>query len=202
MKIGPKFKIAKRLGAPVFAKTQTQKYAVSEARQGKQRSRRPGAMSDYKLQLLEKQKMRYTYGITEQQLRRYVNDALAHSSQPTGELMKRLEQRLDNIVYRLGFARSRQMARQLVSHGHFCVNGVKTTIPSRPVSVGDKIQVRDGSKDAAPFQAVREEHEIQGVPNWLAADSKNVAGEVKSEPQYDPAEVLFDPEQVLEYYSR
>ena len=112
MKIGPKFKIAKRLGAPIFEKTQTQKFALSEARGGKTRQRRPGAMSDYKRQLIEKQKMRFSYGISEKQLRKYVDEAVSKSHQPIGLLMTRLESRLDNVAYRLGLAKTRQMARQ------------------------------------------------------------------------------------------
>ena len=110
MIIGPKFKIAKRLGAPIFEKTQTAKFAVSAAKQGRVSKRKPGQMSDYKRQLIEKQKMRFTYGITEKQLRRYVDEALLKSEQPVLALYSRLEQRLDNVVYRLGLAKTRQFA--------------------------------------------------------------------------------------------
>src|SRR5262245_8692490 len=129
MKIGPKYKIAKRLGAPVFEKTQTQKFALSEARKAKNvRKKRGGAASDYSKQLTEKQKMRYTYGITEKQLRRYVDEAAATGHQPIALLIARLESRLDNVVYRLGLAPTRLGARQMVSHGHVTVNGRKLTI--------------------------------------------------------------------------
>ena len=117
MKIGPKFKIAKRLGAPIFEKTQTQKFALSEARGGRVKKRRPNNMSDYKRQLIEKQKMRFSYGVSEKQLRRYVNDAVAKSKTPAAAIVVRLEQRLDNFVYRAGLAKTRQMARQMVAHG-------------------------------------------------------------------------------------
>ena len=131
MKIGPKFKIAKRLGAPIFEKTQTQKFALSESRGGRQNKRRPGQMSDYKRQLIEKQKMRFTYGISEKQFRRYVDDAVEKSNQPVALLMERLESRLDNVIYRMGLAKTRRLARQITSHGHICVNGKKMTIPSK-----------------------------------------------------------------------
>lgn len=202
MKIGPKFKIAKRLGAPIFEKTQTQKYALAEARRGKMRQRRPGAMSDYKRQLIEKQKMRFSYGVSEKQLRKYVNEAMEHSRQPIQHLVARLESRLDNVVYRLGIAKTRQMARQMVSHGHIVVNGTRFTIPSHKVSKGDVITVRDGSKESALFVNMTDRHEAAGVPNWLTFDAKNLTGTVTAEPTYDPSETLFDPEQVLEYYSR
>jgi len=203
MRIGPKFKIAKRLGAPIFEKTQTQKFALSEARAGKKRTgRRPAPMSDYKKQLIEKQKMRYTYGITEQQLRRYVDDAVAKSNQPIAMLIGRLELRLDNVTYRLGLAKTRQAARQMVSHGHILVNGKRMTIPSHKVRVGDIISVREGSKISALFTDFVERNEGSTPPHWLTFDGKKLSGECKAIPTYEPSEVLFDPELVLEYYSR
>jgi small subunit ribosomal protein S4 len=202
MKIGPKFKIARRLGAPIFEKTQTQKFAVSEARGGRTLKRR-GQMSDYKRQLIEKQKMRLSYGITEKQLRRYVDDSMTKSHQPIAILMERLEARLDNVVYRLGLAKTRRFARQVVSHGHILVNGRKMTIPSYRVNPGDVITVREGSKQSGLFTNLfTEGHEAAAIPAWLTFDIKKLEGSMVAEPQYVPAETLFDPEQVLEYYSR
>lgn len=204
MKIGPKFKIAKRLGAPIFEKTQTQKFALSEARGGKVKTggRRPGQASDFKRQLIEKQKIRYTFGITEKQLRRYVDEALDAKGQPIPLLMTRLEARLDNVVYRLGLAKTRRLARQIVSHGHITVNGRRLTIPSHKVSVGDVVAVRDNSKESVLFSMLGETHEGAGVPQWLSFDVKKLAGTVTALPVYDPTDTLFDPEQVMEYYSR
>lgn len=201
MKIGPKFKIAKRLGAPIFEKTQTQKFELSQQRGGRQAQRRP-QMSDYKRQLVEKQKMRYTYNITEKQLRRYVDEAVEKSTQPVPHLMERLESRLDNVVYRMGVVKTRQMARQAVSHGHFCVNGKKMTIPSHKVKVGDVISVREGSRQSGLFTELADKYEAAGVPAWVSFDVKKMEGVVKAAPQYNAAESLFDPEQVMEYYSR
>lgn len=202
MKIGPKFKIAKRLGAPIFEKTQTQKFALSESRVGRARSSRPGAMSDYKRQLIEKQKMRFTYGISEKQLRKYVNEAMTKSQKPIVLLMTRLESRLDNVAYRLGLAKTRQAARQLASHGHLLVNGKRMTIPSHQVRVGDTVTVRVGSKESGLFREFTDSYEAAGVPGWLNFDVKQLEGTVKAEPTYDPRDTLFDPEQVLQYYSR
>ena len=152
MKIGPKFKIAKRLGAPIFEKTQTAKFELSVARSANQRrGRRPGQMSDYKRQLLEKQKMRFTYGISERQLRRYVDEAVEKSHQPVAIIMDRLESRLDNVIYRMGLAKTRRLARQIASHGHICVNGRKMTIPSHRVKVGDVLSIREGSRQTGLF---------------------------------------------------
>ena len=201
MKIGSKFKIAKRLGAPIFPKTQSQKFALSEARAGRMKKRR-GQMSDYNKQLIEKQKMRFSYGISEKQLRRYVNEAVAKSQQPIAHLMQSLESRLDNVTYRLGLAKTRQQARQMVSHGHITVNGKKITVPSHRVRQNDHVAVREGSRQIGLLQTINDEHSMQGVPGWLKFDLKALSGEVKSAPTYDPAEAMFDPEQVLEYYSR
>lgn len=201
MKIGPKFKIAKRLGAPIFEKTQTAKFALSEARQGRTR-KRGGQPSDYKRQLIEKQKMRFTYGITEKQLRRYVNESIEKSHQPIALLMERLESRLDNVVYRLGLAKTRRFARQMVSHGHILVNGKRIMVPSHRVKPTDIITIREGSKATQLFTTLAETHDMVSVPSWLQFDVKKLQGTVTGAPVYQPAEFMFDPEQVMEYYSR
>ncbi|MAQ59368.1 30S ribosomal protein S4 [bacterium] len=203
MKIGPKFKIAKRLGAPIFEKTQSQKFELSLARGGRRGNRRPGQMSDYKRQLIEKQKMRFTYGITEKQLRRYVDEAVAKEGhQPVTILMDRLERRLDNVIYRMGLAKTRRLARQIVSHGHIIVNGKRLNVPSHKVRTGDVITVREGSRQSALFVNLADTHEAAGVPAWVSFDAKKLEGTVKGAPVYNPAETLFDPEQVMEFYSR
>jgi small subunit ribosomal protein S4 len=203
MKIGPKFKIAKRLGAPIFEKTQTAKFELSVARSANQRrGRRPGQMSDYKRQLLEKQKMRFTYGISERQLRRYVDEAVDKSNQPVALIMDRLESRLDNVIYRMGLAKTRRLARQIASHGHICVNGKKMTIPSHRVKVGDVLSIREGSRQTGLFVDLSEKHEPAGVPAWVTFDVKKMEGVMKAAAVYDPVSSLFDPEQVMEYYSR
>lgn len=203
MKIGPKFKIAKRLGAPIFEKTQTAKFELSVARGGRRTTKRPGQASDYKRQLIEKQKMRFSYGISEKQLRRYVDEAIAKEGhKPVALLMDRLETRLDNVVYRLGLAKTRQFARQMVSHGHIVVNGKRLNVPSHKVRVGDVITVREGSKSSVMFAELAEKHEAISVPAWLTFDAKKLEGTVKGAPQFNPAEAMFDPEQVMEYYSR
>jgi small subunit ribosomal protein S4 len=203
MKIGPKYKIAKRLGAPIFEKTQTQKFELSSQRGGRRTTKRPGQASDYKRQLIEKQKMRFSYGISEKQLRRYVDDAIAkEGNKPVALLMDRLETRLDNVVYRLGLAKTRQFARQMVSHGHIVVNGKRLNVPSHKVRIGDVITVREGSRASVMYAELAEKHEALSVPAWLSFDAKKLEGAVKGAPQYNPAETMFDPEQVMEYYSR
>ena len=202
MIIGPKYKIAKRLGAAVFEKTQTQKFALSEARSARNKKFRGGMMSDYKKQLLEKQKMRFSYGISEKQLSRYVHDAFEQGHQPIAQLIGRLESRLDNVVYRLGFAKTRRLARQIVSHGHIMVNGRRLNIPSHKVSVGDIISIREQSMQSPLFVVLSESLAAQTPASWLSLNAKELKGEKKAEPTYEPSETLFDPQQVLEYYSR
>lgn len=202
MIIGPKYKIAKRLGAAIFEKTQTQKFALSEARTARNKSRKGGMASDYKKQLIEKQKMRFSYGISEKQLSRYVKESFAKGHQPIADLMERLESRLDNVVYRLGFAKTRRLARQIVSHGHIMVNGRRLNIPSHKVAIGDVISIREQSKPSPLFLALEESLGSYMPARWLSLNIKELKGEKKAEPTYEPTETLFDPQQVLEYYSR
>lgn len=200
MKIGPKYKICKRLGAAIFEKCQTQKFALSESKGGRRGGGRRRRQSEYGLQLAEKQKARYTYGMTESQFSRYVKDSLDEpGSSPIQSLFQKLEGRLDNIVYRLGFAQSRRMARQLVSHGHFRVNGRKMTIPSYQVTEDDVITVRNDDK--GPFQVLKEEKNAN-PPAWLALDINKLEGKIDGEPVYDETEHLFNLSKVLEFYTR
>lgn len=205
MKIGPKYKIAKRLGSPVFDKCQTHKFALSDEKSKKRggSKKRPKQMSEYGKQLIEKQKMRYTYGIAEKQLTKYVKEALARKdAKPAAQLIENLESRLDNVVYRLGLAKSRQMARQMVSHGHISINGRKVTIPSYRVSKGLKIGVREGSRESGLFVNTKEDLRDHKNPSWIVFDEKSLAGEVKGKPAIDSADLLFDVSSVLEFYSR
>ena len=202
MIIGPKFKIAKRLGAPIFEKTQSAKFAISEQRPGRTRKRGGGQASDFKKQLIEKQKMRFIYGVTEKQFSRYVQEAVASGNQPIANLIERLEGRLDNVVYRLGLAKTRRFARQMVAHGHIIVNGRRLSIPSHKVKVGDVITVREGSKGSVMFTNLAESDALLSVPAWLTFDAKALKGTVMGSATYQAAEFMFDPELVLEYYSR
>jgi small subunit ribosomal protein S4 len=205
MKIGPKYKICKRLGSGVFDKCQTQKFTLADEKSKKKGGsrKRPRQMSEYGKQLIEKQKMRYTYGIAEKQLTRYVKEALAKKDvKPATGLLENLESRLDNIVYRLGLAKSRQMARQMVSHGHITVGGRKVTIPSYRMSKGLKIGIREGSRDSGLFSNTKEDLRDHRNPSWVTFDEKSLEGEVKSKPTVDTTELLFDVSSVLEFYSR
>ncbi|MCR4325410.1 MAG: 30S ribosomal protein S4 [Patescibacteria group bacterium] len=195
------YKIAKRLGAAVFEKTQSQKFAFSEARGRKPRPRR--GISDFGKQLLEKQRVRFTYGLSERQLANYVKEASGQTD-PSGVLHVYLEMRADSAVYRAGFASTRRSARQIVSHGHITINGKRITTPSHRVCVGDVLAVREGSRGSALFAGLAEDQKEEGkpIPQWLASDFKLLRAEVKSEPSYPSAEVGLDYATVFEFYSR
>jgi small subunit ribosomal protein S4 len=141
--------------------------------------------------MLEKQKVRVTYGLPEKQFRNYVNRALAaEGSQPVERLHEYLELRLDNVVWRLGLASSRRAARQMVAHGHILVDGKKIRVPSHALSVGDRLKVREGSKSHGAFVGFSERFMERPLPSWLTWDPKNMEGSVKERPtaaSADPA---------------
>lgn len=203
MKIGPKYKIARRLGAPIFEKTQTQKFALSESKRARQ-TRRPRARTQYAIQVVEKQKARLMYGVTEKQFSNYVAESMvAADTKPTASLYQLLERRLDSTVYTLGFASTRRFARQAVAHGHFTVNGRKVTIPSYRISPGDKIAFREGSKTSKIYADAQERVAERDIPVWLSFNVKAMEAEVKSNPNVEETrDLLFDLEQIIEFYSR
>lgn len=203
MKIGPRYKIARRLGAAVFDKTQTAKFSAREAARGKDSKKKPRPKSDYGLQLLEKQKARFTYGVNNRQFSKYVKNALAQKAMKADEkLYEMLETRLDNTVYRLGLAASRAGARQLVSHGHITVNGKKVTIPSYNVSVGEKVSIRGGSQKKKPFENLADKLKSTSTPTWLKFNVEEKEAVVQGMPKYTPTETLFDISAILEFYRR
>ena len=204
MIIGPKYKIARRLGAGVFEKTQTQKFALSESRRGKGKGdkKRGGPKSDFGIQMLEKQKARYTYMLTETQFSKYVKAATEKKGDNREVLFKTLESRLDNVMLRAGFGTTRLAARQIVSHGHILVNGKKVTIPSYMVRIGEKITIREGSSKKPLFATLDERLKNHQSPAWLKVDAEKRSIEVQGAPKLNPTELVFDIGQVLEFYSR
>ncbi len=200
MKIGPKYKIARRLGAAVFDKTQTQKFALVETKAVKKGARRK-QLSEYGQQLIEKQRIRYTYNITEKQFSNYVKEAIATKGVSSADMLQEfLEVRLDNVVYRMGLAPTRQASRQMVSHGHFLVNGRKATVPSYRLKPADKISVREGSKSSVMFADLNKKMDKFIFPVWLSFDPAKMEGVVKQKPTKEGA--LLDFARVLEFYSR
>lgn len=202
MKLGAKYKICRRLGPGVFEKCQTQKFVLSEAKKSRgKKGARPKALSDYGRQLIEKQKVRLSYGLTEKQLSNYVEKAMnSKGGSVADKLIELLETRLDNTVYRLGFASTRRFARQLVSHGHFTVNGKKVTVPSYAVRVGDVISVREGSRKSPVFGDFEKKVKNYSWPQWLKLVPESLQAEVAAMPKNDEQFLQLDT--VLEFYSR
>lgn len=159
--------------------------------------------SDYGVQLREKQKARRIYGVLERQFRRYFEEASRHTGLTGANLLAMLERRLDNVVYRLGFADSRAQARQLVRHGHFDVNGRKTDIPSFQVSVGDVIKVRQVAQSKVYFKDRAQL--MQGAartPTWLKLSFAAMSAEVVGNPAREDVEIPLNEQLIVEYYSR
>ena len=201
---GPRYKIAKRLGASVFEKAQTQKFALSADRSAKNKKRSRGRQSEYGKQMLEKQKVRITYGLPERQFRNYVRKALStvHVAKPSDRLHELLEMRLDNVIWRLGLTNTRRGARQMVAHGHIMVNGKKSRVPSQSLSVGDTIAVRDGSKEHGVLVGFSERFVERPLPSWLTWSAKNMEGMVKERPTTASADTAGGLVSVLSFYTR
>jgi small subunit ribosomal protein S4 len=197
----PRYETARRLGANIFDKTQGQKFTEREARKKIQKRSRP--KSDFGLQMLEKQKAKVTYGVSERMFAKYVKSILEKAGANSPEkLISILESRLDNVVYRIGFAPTRQSARQMVSHGHIKVNGLKITVPSYLVSLGDLINIRESSVKKGIFTNLAEKLKTQAYPSWLAFDITKNECKVQGAPKLSALETNFDPAAVLNFYSR
>lgn len=193
------------VGDSIYPQCQTVKYAArAAAREGqKGGKKRFGGKSEYGMQLTEKQKARFTYGITERQFGNEVKKAHENGGKNAAlYLWKSLESRLDNVVFRLGFASSRAAARQMVSHGHIKVNGTRVTIPSFKVSQNDMIVVREGSRQSALFTTLKDRVAAVSLPAWLAFDAEKSEAKVLGEPIMGDAAISLNLPVVLEFYSR
>ncbi len=182
------------------AKCALEKRNYPAGQHGASRQRR--RTSDYGVRLRAKQQARRMFGMMERQFRRLFEEA-TRTQGATGEVLVRLlERRLDNVVYRLGFAESRAHARQLVRHGHFVVNGRKTNIPSFLVHTGDVVAVRTESRPRNYFKAVVEDLDARGVPGWLSLDVQEMSAQVLRDPNADECEQNLQPQMIVEFYSR
>lgn len=207
----PKCKLCRRAGKKLFlkgAKCHSPKCPFVKRRyppgfQGKKGRRR--YLSEYGKELREKQRLRFSYNLKEKTLKRYAREALSQRGKVENSreyFIRRLEKRLDNTVYRLGFAESRAQARQLVGHGHFLVNGRKVDIPSYQVEKGDRVEVKESSRDKGPFQNLTVRLKNYEVPSWLEMDPKVGKGKVVGSPDLEEAAPVADIASVFEYYSR
>ncbi len=201
MQIGPRYKKARYLGIPIFRKTQTQKYAIRAQKKAKTTGRRRGK-SEYGKQMMEKQRARHSYGVSSGQFTNYVKKALQTKGDNIRNLLGALESRFDNVILRAGFAPTRSASRQLVAHGHFCVNGSAVKVPSYMVGVGDTISIREGSKKKIVFSRLDEELKNIQLPAWVKINHETKTITIAGEPSVEASELLFDPIAVLEFYTR
>ncbi len=170
------------------------------------RSKKRGRkISGYGRELAEKQKLRRWYNLSERQFKKYVKETLEKGSKSgnTGDLLiKRLESRLDSVVFRLGFAKSRISARQIVNHGHFNVNGKAVNIPSYELKKGDEIELKAGSKKKKNFQGIKDSLKNHDLPVWLSLDADNMKGKVLNLPSEEEANLPIETLVVFEFYSK
>ena len=159
-------------------------------------------VSEFGVQLREKQKVRRVYFVLERQFRRYFESAESRPGVTGENLLRLLETRLDNAVYRMGFAASRPQARQLVNHGHFLVNGRATNVPSYQLQEGDRIEVRETSRKTEHFKNARETLRAAQRPEWLTVDPERLSGTVTALPRRDQMPLELNEQLVVEYYSR
>lgn len=200
---GPKAKKCRRQGLNLYGADKYDRILQRKPQPpGKPSRYRPRRQSSYGKQLMEKQRARYMYGLSERQFHKLYQEASEASGQ-TGDLLKEyLERRLDNVIYRSGFARTRLQARQFVSHGLFYVNDIRVTIPSFRVQKGDVIIVRDRSKDSPIFPSIFAANEKVITPTWLTSDFTKMHIEIIDVPSPESAEQAMDVQQVIEFYSR
>ncbi len=205
--IGPVCRLCRREGMKLFLKGErcySEKCAIEKRNipPGQHGRARKQKIVGYGIQLREKQKVKRTYGVLENQFRRYF-EAADRQKGITGELLlQMLERRLDNVVYRLGFATSRAQARQLVRHGHFTVNGRKVDIPSFSARAGDVIAVRSGSAQNLTIQHAIEEVKGRGIPEWLSLESSALAGRVAQLPTREQIGLPVQEQLIVELYSK
>ena len=209
--IGPVCKLCRREGEKLFLKGQrcfTPKCAMERRPyppgvHGRMRSmRRGGRVSVYGRQLRAKQKARRVYGVLERQFRRYYSMAVRKRGQTGLNLLQTLEMRLDNVVYRLGYARNRNQARQLVSHGHFIVNGHRTDVPSMVLKPDDELYVREQSRRKPFFKEMSDLAEDNSCAMWLERDLTNLSGRVLRIPERGEIDGNLNEQLIVEYYSR
>ncbi|RME46209.1 MAG: 30S ribosomal protein S4 [Chloroflexi bacterium] len=206
---GPVCKLCRREGEKLFLKGErcfTPKCAIEKrgyppGLHGRRRQFRR-RMSDYGLQLREKQKAKRIYGVMERQFRRYFKEALKVKGLTGATLLQTLERRLDNVVMRLGFAESRAQARQLVTHGHITVNGRRLNVPSYLVEIGDEIGIRPQSRKNQHFAGLAEVLDPGVVPDWLRLDPQQMTGQVLRFPSREQIQEPINEQLIVEFYSR
>ncbi|MBN1438705.1 MAG: 30S ribosomal protein S4 [Anaerolineales bacterium] len=210
-RIGPACKQCRREGDKLFLKGERclggkcafDRRGFAPGQHGKEAQFKRQRLSDYARQLREKQKARRVYGILEAQFRRYYQEALKKRGMTGLNLLQILESRLDNVVFRMGFAESRAKARTLVTHGHFNVNGRRTDVPSVVLRPGDLIAVRDGSRNRTYFKGLAEASENRTVPTWINRDLEKLSGSIAKLPErHELSDIRLNEQLIVEFYSR
>jgi len=211
--LGPVCRICRREGEKLYLKGErcfTPKCAIDRrsfppgqhGRTGSRGGNRSGRESDYLRQLRAKQRARRVYGVLERQFRRYFEIANQRHGLTGLTLLQILESRLDNVVYRLGFAANRAQARLMVTHGHFMVNGRRTDVPSMLLKEGDVVAVRDGSRSLTYFKELGDLADARTSPSWLNRDTKQLSGSIQRLPERAEIDGFLNEQLIVEYYSR
>lgn len=193
--MGPRFKTCRRLGLNVIGHPKAMKRAT------KGTGRADKKLSDYGVQLLEKQRLRAYYGVMEKQFARYVDEAFSSKGVPGESLLLILESRLDNMVYRMGFANSIRQARQMVNHGHFLVNGSKVNIPSYRLSPGDEVVLREKSRKTEMFTDMFSSNVLNSYP-YISKDEENFKGVFLRLPSREELPIVINEQLIVEFYSK
>ena len=202
--IGPKNKLARRFGVNLGLKTNPAKVARRLAQMPGVHgpSKKAGAgLTSYGKQLLEKQKAKIIYGLRERQFQRYVNEATRQKGDSGQHLLRLLEMRMDNVVYRMGFAVTRAQARQMVTHQMFLLNGKRMDVPSHVVKLGDAISIKENKSKKKLFDGMSEKLSKIELPSWLSVDPARLSGKILGLPKTEDFERSFDVKLIIEYYS-
>lgn len=202
---GPKARLCRREGVNLFGRPKYEKILAKRPTapgQAAASGGRRGKQSGFAVQLREKQKLRIMFGLTEKQFKRYFDKAVNMKGLTQDNLMRLLEMRLDNVLYRAGFALTRMQARQMAGHGHFLVNGRRVDVPSYQVRVGDKVEIRPKLKDSKLYSDNAEENKTYKPARWMKVNEKSLSIEITAEPSGEDFEQLIDCQKIIEFYSR
>jgi small subunit ribosomal protein S4 len=200
--LGPKARLCRREGINLFGRPKYERILEKRPSRPGMAGSNPKKNSAYALQLREKQKLRFMFGLTEKQFSRYVAQATQMKGLTPENLMRQLEMRLDNVLYRAGLALTRTQARQMSTHGHFLINEKRVDVPSYQVKVGDKIELRPRLKNSKLYPAVLEENINYKPARWMEVSTKNMSLEITGQPTGDDFEKIVDTAKIFEYYSR
>ncbi|MEM0897363.1 MAG: 30S ribosomal protein S4 [Verrucomicrobiota bacterium] len=201
--IGPKERLSRRYGVPLFGPSKSlERRPYPPGQHGPARGGRRGKKSEYAIALAEKQKLRLQYGLLEKQFRRYFQEAQRQRGVTGTALIQLLERRLDNVIYRFGFANTRSGARQFVGHGHVLVNGRRCDIPSYNCRPGDVIAVRDNPRSKQLALRGLDMTQAMVKPDWVAVDTENLSGSIIRIPEREEVDPMVNEQLVVELYSR